>query len=223
MTIAMAPPDRLADIKKCLCIMQDFNWTFPANPSTGDFDEATNAFSTFSRAVSHLRPEDNLASALSAVSAEWSQVLAFLSSMYRFKARASFRRLIVDCLYNMWRIDVEFREILEREARHSPEKRRESQDSMPWLGDDEWRAVFQAELVADISARREIEASSASLIREIAPLFDGRWADMILGPAEKCFRCGQKQGFLFSRKGFGWRQRTHDARCRNRMCERRSS
>lgn len=214
-------PDRLVDVEKSLRIMQKFHWTFPCNHLTGEFDEATEAFSTFNRAIAHLLPGDDLVSALSSVSAEWSQVLAFLSSMYRFPARASFKRSINDCVHNMWRLDIEFRDLFEREARQI-EEAGASHDNMPWLGDDEWRIVFKAEVAADNSARREAEASSAALVREFAPLVDGRWSDVIFGRAEKCFRCGKEKGFIFSRKGAGWRQRTHDARCRKRMCKRRS-
>mmetsp|Transcript_5586 Transcript_5586/g.9098 ORF Transcript_5586/g.9098 Transcript_5586/m.9098 type:complete len:145 (-) Transcript_5586:428-862(-) len=57
-------------------------------------------------------------------------------------------------------------------------------------------------------------------VRKVVPEAIRR-SDKIFGCAEKLFRCGQKKGYLFSRKGFGWRERTQDARCKNRMCERR--
>lgn len=236
--VAMPQSDRLANVAKGLSIMQQFDWKFPTDHLTSEFDAATEAFTTFSRAISHLQPEDDLSSALWCVSAERSQMLAFLSSMYRFRARTSYRRPIVECIYNMWKRDAEFRELLELQARQSlePGQSRASgatsstdapqlavHDNLPWLGGAEWRTIFEIEVAADASTHRQLAESSQELVRQFAPLSKGIVSDVIfLGRAQKCFRCGQLKGYLLHRKGFGWRERTHDARCRSRMRERRS-
>jgi hypothetical protein len=112
----------------------------------------------------------------------------------------------------LWKREAAIREFLELHARQLQVEG----SNLPWLCDGEWRAVFEAEDAAHASAETSMEASSVDLIQQYAPLcrpmrifFGGR--------AQKCFRCGKFQGFLFDRKGLGWRERTHDDRCRSRM------
>jgi hypothetical protein len=212
-------PDRMEKIARGLQIMMQFQWKFPTDHWTSEFDTATEGFTSLKRGMSQVQPEDDLSIIFSSVSADWSQLLTFLASMYRLPARASYRCAIVECIYSMWKRDIEFRELLDALARQSLAEKSSVHDNMPWLGDEEWKAVFEAEAAADASTQRQMAQSSAELIREFAPqVFEFTSGVVFGGRAKKCFRCGQLQGYLFHRRGFGWRQRTHDERCKSRMC-----
>lgn len=198
--------------------MKQFNWTFPTNPLTTEFDKATEAFMALCKGVTGLHPEDDLATKIANLDADWPDLLSFLASMYRLQARSSYRGAIVQCVHNIWRREPKFRELLEQHARHSPYQLSEVCVILPWLNDDEWKAVYGAEAAADASASSQMEAASVARVQQFAP---PRAANgTFFGRAQKCFRCGEVQGYVCRRKGFGWRQRTHDARCSTRMLER---
>jgi len=131
--------------------------------------------------------------------------------MYRLKARSTYRRAVVECLHMLWKLDVCFREVLETHVRSALEQADTDSLCMPWLDDDEWKQVYNAEVVA----ATECEVASTALVQGFVPSPYGHGG--LLGCAEKCFRCGKRLGYAFNRKGFGWRQETHDARCLQRM------
>lgn len=197
--------------------MKQLQWTFPVNPLTADFDVATEAFRTFSKGVCGLHPDADLAGEIRHLDADWSQLLAFLASMYRLQSRSSQRRAIAQCIHNIWKRDPEFRDLLESLTRHSVEEGNEFQFMLPWLTDD-WRIVYEVDAAANAFEVSQTEAASAALVQEFAPSLSGHLK--FFGRAEKCFRCGELQGYIFNRQGFGWRQRTHDLRCAHRMLDR---
>lgn len=194
-------------------IMQRYNWTFPSNPNTVEFDTATDGFTAFLKGIQHvaLYPDSYLAGEFAGLNGDWLNVLRFLASMYGLKARSSYRRAVVECVHLLWKLDAGFRELLERHVRQASEEASTDLIWLPWLDDDEWKKVYNAEAVA----ATEMQMASTTLVRHIAPnpLAGGGF----FGCAVKCFRCGKRLGYACQRKGFGWRQRTHDARCLQRM------
>merc|ERR1712023_269454 len=170
---------------------------------------ATESFMRFLKGISSPCPDDDLNAKLAELGADWSHVLSFLASMYALRSRSTYRRCIVECVHNLWRREPTFRDLLEEHVgRNSLGQGESAGVCLPWLVDDEWAAVYQGEAAADVSALNQMEAASAATVQELAPLHASQGA--FLGRAEKCFRCGEAQGYVFCRKGFGWRQRTHD-------------
>lgn len=191
--------------------MRQFDWAFPTQPISLEFDTATDGFASFLKGVRSACPGDDLTAAIGGYNADWSNILSFLASMYALPARSSHRKPIIECVHRLWKIDQNFQDLLERQVQDAIKTR--DPVCLPWLQDDEWRDVHDA----GIEALAQMEVASTALVQELAPTpFDsGRF----LGPAQKCFRCGRRLGYIFERKGFGWRQSSHDARCLERMLD----
>lgn len=172
---------------------------------------------TFLKGVQHSRPDDDLEAMIAELNADWLNVLSFLTSMYGLQSRSTYRRAIIECVHGLWKREQGFREVLERHVRQSLDQDNGGPLDLPWIHDDEWRNVYAAEA----SALSHMEVASTELVRELAPppISTGKMFHPSLGVATKCFRCGKRLGYCFSRKGFGWREGSHDARCLKRMLD----
>lgn len=144
-------------------IMEAYNWSFPASPSTVEFDAAMLGFTMFHEGVKLSGPDDDLAAVIGSLGADWSNILSYLASMCELQACSTYLHAVIECVHRLWKIELGFRDVLEecmRQALAGADPL-----GLPWLCDDEWRNAYSAEARALL----RIEAASTTLVRNFAP------------------------------------------------------